>query len=275
MSSSSHVHDIAKSGFGTGTNELYDRIRPSYQAPALSFIRRAVDASHALNIVEIGAGTGIFTRALLAHPEWDCSINEIRAIEPSEGMRSIFLKTVNDERVSINQGTFDATGIESGWADLIVVAQAFHWCPDYELAAVEFDRILKPKATLVLIWNLEDRDRAEWVAQVRERIERHEEGTPQFRLGLWRQVYNAASYRKAFRAPHEQTWSYNLEATVDTVMDRASSKSYIAVLPPHVKAEVQQDLRRILEDGEKKWVDEQLGTFEYPYETLVVVAQKL
>lgn len=25
MPSSSHVHDIAKSGFGTGTNELYDR----------------------------------------------------------------------------------------------------------------------------------------------------------------------------------------------------------------------------------------------------------
>ena len=38
-------------------------------------------------------------------------------------MRSIFSKTVNDERVSINQGTFDATGIESGWADLLVVAQ--------------------------------------------------------------------------------------------------------------------------------------------------------
>ncbi|KIJ99676.1 hypothetical protein K443DRAFT_101793 [Laccaria amethystina LaAM-08-1] len=299
MSSSSHVHDIAKSGFGTGTNELYNTIRPSYQAPALSFIRQAVDASHALNIVEwvpclhdglifsnfglrIGAGTGIFTRALLAQPEWDSSINEIRAIEPSEGMRSIFSKTVNDERVSINKGTFDASGIENGWANLIVVAQAFHWCPNYELAAAEFDRILKPKGTLALIWNLEDRqafifcrDGAEWVAQVRERIERHEEGTPQFRLGLWRQVYNAASYQKAFRAPHEQTWSYNLEATANTVIDRASSKSYIAVLPPAVKAEVQQDLRRILADGEKIWVDKKLGVFEYPYETLVVIAQKL
>jgi len=41
-----------------------------------------------------------------------------------------------------------------------------------------------------------------------------------------------------------------------------------------VKAEVQQNLRRILEDGEKKWVDEKLGIFEYPYETLVVIAQK-
>jgi phospholipid N-methyltransferase len=73
--------------------------------------------------LRIGAGTGIFTRALLAQPEWHSSINEIRAIEPSEGMRSIFSETVIDERVSINQGTFDATGIESGWADLIVVAQ--------------------------------------------------------------------------------------------------------------------------------------------------------
>lgn len=66
-------------------------------------------------------------------------------------------KTVNDERTRINQGTYDATGIESGWADLPVVAQTFHWCPDYELAAAESDRILKPKGTLALIWNLEDR----------------------------------------------------------------------------------------------------------------------
>lgn len=42
-----------------------------------------------------------------------------------------------------------------------------------------------------------------------------------------------------------------------------------------MKAEVQQDLWRVLGDGEKIWVDKKLGIFEYPYETLVVIAQKL
>jgi hypothetical protein len=35
--------------------------------------------------------------------------------------------------------------------------QAFHWCPDYDAAAAEFARILKPGGIVALIWNLEDR----------------------------------------------------------------------------------------------------------------------
>lgn len=71
----------------------------------------------------IGSGTGIFTRALLAHPKWRDSVAKLKAIEPSEGMRSQFSKSVTDGRVSISEGTFDNTGVEDGWADLIVIAQ--------------------------------------------------------------------------------------------------------------------------------------------------------
>lgn len=61
---------------------------------------------------------------MLAHPDWKNVIGEIRAIEPSEGMREQFSKTVLDKRVSIADGTFDTTGVEDGWADLVVAAQA-------------------------------------------------------------------------------------------------------------------------------------------------------
>lgn len=71
----------------------------------------------------IGAGTGIFTRAFLAHPEWASAIKELRVFEPSEGMRDVFSKTVSDERISIAEGTFQQTSVEDGWADLVVVAQ--------------------------------------------------------------------------------------------------------------------------------------------------------
>ncbi len=75
----------------------------------------------------LGSGTGIFTRALLAHPDWSSAIKELRAIEPSEGMRSVFSKTVTDPRTSAHEGTFDTTGVEDGWADLVVIAQACHF----------------------------------------------------------------------------------------------------------------------------------------------------
>ncbi|GBE77219.1 hypothetical protein SCP_0100910 [Sparassis crispa] len=117
------VHNIAKVGFGTGTNELYCRAWPSYQPATLSHIRNALAASAPLNTVEIGAGTGIFTRALLAHPDWSHSVNQLRALKPSEGMRDVFAKFVHNPRVSIAEGTFDSTGVDNRWANLIVITQ--------------------------------------------------------------------------------------------------------------------------------------------------------
>lgn len=74
-------------------------------------------------VFRIGAGTGIFSRALLAHSEWATSIGTLRAIEPSDGMCDVWRKTVDDSRSSIVKGTFDDTGVEDGWADLIIIAQ--------------------------------------------------------------------------------------------------------------------------------------------------------
>ncbi|KAF9013859.1 S-adenosyl-L-methionine-dependent methyltransferase [Cyathus striatus] len=270
-----HVHATAQKGFGAGTNDLYDRARPSYQPQALSFIRNAVKAAPPFNVVEIGAGTGIFTRALLSHSEWSDAVKQLQAFEPSEGMRTVFSNTVNDDRVKVAEGTFAHTTVESGWADLIIIAQAFHWCPDYNLASAEFSRILKPNGLVAFIWNLEDREAADWIAQLRDRIERHEGGTPQFRLGLWRQTFDTPNYKQYFEPPKEQIWEYQLEGNKSIVVDRACSKSYIAILPEDEREQVKQDVAAIIDrsDG-RKWIDESKGLFEYPYKTYVVIAQK-
>ncbi|KAJ6496702.1 S-adenosyl-L-methionine-dependent methyltransferase, partial [Mycena vitilis] len=270
------VHSVARTGFGTG-NELYDRARPSYQPLALSHIRNAVKVDPPINVVEIGAGTGIFTRAFLAHPEWADAFKELKAVEPSEGMRDVFSKTVSDVRgrVSIIDGTFQESHVEDGWADLVIVAQAFHWCPDFSEASKEFGRILKPGGVLAFVWNLEDRDAAKWVAQVRDRIEQHEQGSPQYRLGLWRQAFDTAAYQKAFEPPEEQNWSAPLPATLDVVVDRACSKSYMAILAGDDKLKVREDLTAIVKRGEGKvWKNEGEGLFEYPYKTDLVIARR-
>jgi hypothetical protein len=38
-------------------------------------------------------------------------------------MRETFLKYTTDDRVTLSDGTFEDTGIETGWADLVVIAQ--------------------------------------------------------------------------------------------------------------------------------------------------------
>jgi len=190
-------------------------------------------------------------------------------------MRGVFSEKVQDARVSISEGYFDHVQVEDSWADIIVIAQAFHWCADYDKAVQEFNRILKPHGTLALIWNLEDREAAQWVAQLRDAVEQHELGTPQFRLGLWRQLYAAPSFLDYFNTAEETSWSYCIPNSVVTVIYRVLTQSYIAVLPNDEKDKVVQDIKVILEEGrDLVWRDRSQHVLEYPYTTLVVTATK-
>ncbi|KAI9574239.1 S-adenosyl-L-methionine-dependent methyltransferase [Boletus coccyginus] len=271
------VHTVAQVGYAIGTNELYDRARPSYPQDSIRFITNAVHTAGApLNVVEIAAGTGLFTRALMADEGGETKIASLRAIEPSSGMREVFKQRVSHERVSISDGTFDnVPTVENGWADLIIIAQAFHWCPDYGKACAEFARILKPGGAVAFIWNLEDRDAAGWVAQIRDRIEIHEAGTPQYRLGLWRQAFSTEAYNNNFKPPEEKEWVYHVDVSEEICVNRALSKSYISILPPDEKERVVEDIKAIVARGDGKvWIDASKSVFAYPYKTLVVLSRK-
>jgi len=267
------VHTIAQTGFGKA-NELYDRARPTYPASALSAIHSALISSPPFNVLEVGVGTGIFTRAFLAHPECSSTLHELRAVEPSEGMRTQFSRTIDDPRVSVREGTFEQTHVPDGWADLVVVAQAFHWCQDYNKAMAEFARALKPNGRVVFIWNLED-DAIGWIHQLREVVQAFELGTPQYRLGLWRQTFETESYLKNFEPPEEFVFKHTVTATTLGVIERACSKSYIAIRSDAEKAQLSKDLADIVKSGDDKvWINEREDTFEYPYINTVVIMRK-
>jgi hypothetical protein len=142
------------------------------------------------------------------------------------------------------------------------------------------DRFAATHTDFLCPWNVHvydaaDRENARWVAQLRDRIELHEEDTPQFRHNLWRQTFDTPSYQRLFRPHEEKIWSYQLPANAEIVIERACSKSYIAVQGDVMKARVVSDIKEILDKGEDKvWIDESQGIFEYPYQTLLVVAER-
>ncbi|KAJ6464335.1 S-adenosyl-L-methionine-dependent methyltransferase [Mycena vulgaris] len=268
------INPQAQAGFAKGTNELYNKVRPGYPPQALSHMRRAITSSGPLNVVEIGAGTGLFTRALLAHPEW-VAVSALRAVEPSAGMREAFAKYTLDARIVLSEGTFDATGVEDGWADLVVVAQAFHWCMDYEAAAAEFARILKPGGVIALIWNLEDSDVA-WIRQVRDRVERDEKDAPNWHSGLWRELYSTPSYTRYFSPPEDKRFRHDAVGTLDRIVGRGLSSSRVATLTDAEKESFTKDVEGIVQRGEDKvWVDESEGTFVYPHTTDLAISKRV
>jgi hypothetical protein len=59
------------------------------------------------------------------------------------------------------------------------------------------------------------------------------------------------------------------------VINRAMSKSYIAVQPEDIKATIKVSITEVVDRGDgKQWIDGDKGLFEYPYRTLVVVFQR-
>jgi len=174
----------------------------------------------------------------------------------------------------VKEGTFESTHVPNGWADLIVIAQAFHWCPDYDKAMAEFNRALAPDGRVVFIWNLEDAA-TRWIAQLRSIIEAHEQGSPQYRLGLWRQTFQTPSYLNYFQSPEELNFRHVVTGSLQGVIDRAFSKSYIAIASDENKKQIREELTKIISNGvDKVWIDEPQGTFEYPYITTVVIMKK-
>jgi len=92
--------------------------------------------------------------------------------------------------------------------------------------------------------------------------------------GLWRQFFDAPSYQKLFGTSEETTWKYVLPVTVEGVVARSLSKSYISALPEDERKIVANDVKNVLETEQKIWINEEEGVFEYPYETTVVTVHR-
>jgi len=92
--------------------------------------------------------------------------------------------------------------------------------------------------------------------------------------GLWRQFFDAPSYQKLFGTFEETTWKYVLPVTVEGVVARSLSKSYISALPEDERKIVANKVKNVLKTEQKIWINEEEGIFEYPYETTVVTVHR-
>lgn len=124
----------------TSTVEQYRRYRPDYPPELYDWLRATVHGSRA---VDLGAGTGILTRAL-AERGWD-----VVGVEPNAAMRA----AAAEQGGHIVEGTAEQTGLPDRSADLVIGAQAFHWF-DLDRALPEIDRIGVPGARVVAVWNV-------------------------------------------------------------------------------------------------------------------------
>lgn len=130
--------------------KVYSQARPGYPQETVEYICRRFGLGADSKIADIGAGTGISSRAFAA------AGMQVLALEPNAAMlEEARLIPEYRDRISFLQVGAEDTGLPAGTIDAIISAQAFHWF-DPQKALSEFRRILKPSAGLALIWNERD-----------------------------------------------------------------------------------------------------------------------
>lgn len=126
----------------------YIRYRPGYPSAAIDALCARIPDNGV--VADIGSGTGIFTRLLLAQEL------TVYAVEPNAAMRDAAEASLGRMPgfVSVDAQA-ESTGLDDQSVDLVTAAQAFHWFHN-DRARAEFVRILKPGGMLALIWNRRD-----------------------------------------------------------------------------------------------------------------------
>lgn len=142
------LHEMDPTGRFSDRASDYVRHRPDYPSAAIDAILEGLGAPAALVAADVGAGTGIASRALAARGV------RVIAIEPNAAMRAA---ASADPRIEWRDGTAEATGLPASSVRVLVCAQAFHWFRPRE-ALAEFHRVLEPGGRLALVWNARDHD---------------------------------------------------------------------------------------------------------------------
>jgi len=127
--------------------DLYDRYRPDYPSDLFLFLYKEAVRSKEQVIVDLAAGTGIFSHPMASWP------NPLYVVEPNEAMQAIARKRLIEfGEVKFFQGTAEQLDLPAHSVDLFTVAQAFHWF-DLKATKAELLRVGTKGAKLAIIWN--------------------------------------------------------------------------------------------------------------------------
>jgi len=225
--SSSAVLERAKS-FALVARE-YDRGRPGYPAAAITWMLRSAP----LEVVDLGAGTGKLTAALVE------AGHRVIAVEPLAEMRNRLAGALPG--VSVVGATAEDTALPDASADAVVAGAAFHWF-DTERALGEIARILRPPGALGLLGNGFDIESSGWVRRLADLVGSDPGRGPRHRP-------DKTQLLEWFAVVDERVFSHEQAVSRATLLNLAQSYSRVAVLS-------ELERRRLLDCLARFWDDD-------------------
>ncbi len=125
----------------------YHAARPAYPDATWTVLGQQAGLKQGIEVLEIGAGTGLATGPLLAHEP-----AHLLAIEPDARLAAFLATNHANPRLTVIQQPFEMVALEAHSVDLVVSATAFHWL-DAVPALVRLEQALRPGGAVALIWN--------------------------------------------------------------------------------------------------------------------------
>lgn len=200
----------------------YARFRPDYPAAALAAIVAGLAPPSRLEVVDVGAGTGILSRQLA-----ELGSNVI-AVEPNQAMRSA---AEPHPRITWAEGTAEATGLPGGSCDAVTAGQAFHWFRVPETLA-EFQRVLRPAGRLAILWNHRSRV-DEFTVGYRRALEAIDGEAPAERSKF---VPDVVTSTGRFTNPRKLEFEHTQALSLEDLLGRALSTSTVPRSGPRTEA---------------------------------------
>jgi SAM-dependent methyltransferase len=125
----------------------YEAGRPDYPSFVYDELRDRCGLGLGARVLEVGPGTGLVTRRLLAAGA------EVVAVEPDPSLAAYLNGASANDRVKIVESSLEEAEIDDAEFDLAIAATSFHWV-DQEIGLRKLGRVIKPGGWIALWWTL-------------------------------------------------------------------------------------------------------------------------
>jgi SAM-dependent methyltransferase len=219
--------------------DSYDRGRPEYAPAVVSALADELGLGQGADVLDLAAGTGKLTRALLAGGM------DVVAVEPQARLRELLADSVGAERV--RDGVAEMIPLGNGSVDAVTVADGFHWF-DHEPALAEIRRVLRPGGGLALLSTVPDWSGASWAHEVGTLMAgRRPEEHPYFDGPPWQDAVRKAG---GWSAPREIRVTSSQPTQPERIVDYIASVSWVAGMSEEERGEMLEKAGALVAAGE-------------------------
>ncbi len=217
--------------------DVYERGRPGYAPAVIGAAAAELGIGPADRVLDLAAGTGKLTRALLSHGF------DVTAVEPQEEMRRVLREKAG--AADIRPGIAEQIPLDDGSVAAVTIADAFHWF-DRPRALQEIRRVLAPGGGLALFSTAPDWGGASWAHELGTLVAESRPEHPHYDGRSWQDYVREA---EGFGEPWEVQLTTYVPADPEAVVAHMASISWMAGLEESQRAELIMGMRAIVEGG--------------------------